>query len=376
MESKDIIKNNSDIITKINKDDIIYFLINKISELLSLNTSIKPIVYKNHFVTKLKSLNIFDESLDYKDKSTIISQIMKSEFQKIINSTYVSDLSEFISDKNKTILKMYNQLDECVYAIKKLKWKNDLILKEIRIMSKLYHRNIVRYHNVWVQSKFSTQMICNNLGENKDVNDKKYILLQMELCKYDLKQYLSNNKNLSLQNKLNICREICNGLAYIHSKKIVHMDIKPENILYGFDGLFKISDFGLSEKIESKKIMITDDFDTGGTFGYAAPELYECDSFTIKSDIYSLGMTFLYIFVNPFTMMEFLNSYKNLKSNKKIISPSIDKLLLNMLSIKDFNRPSIDAIIDRINDELIQYNKNHEQNLIQLDELNLSLKDM
>lgn len=356
---------NTNIKKNINKDDVIYFLIEKISELLSLNTCIKPNVYKKYLVGKLKSLNIFDDAIDYKDKSSLISQIINSEFQKIIKSTHASGLKEFINDDTKTVFKMYNQLDECVYAIKKLEWIDDSMLQEIRIMSKLHHENVVRYHNAWVQSIFSTQMICDTFVDSKNINDTKYVMLQMELCKCDLKQYLISNKELSLQNKINICIQIGNGVKYIHLKNIVHMDIKPENILYGFDGLFKISDFGLSKKVESKRITLTDEDYIGGTFGYAAPELYEGQSFSKKADIYSLGMTFLYIFTNPFTMMEYLNNYNKLKSGELIvISNKITNLLLKMLS-KECNRPSISDIIFCLAEDL--HNKSHQLNLSQLE---------
>ena len=77
-------------------------------------------------------------------------------------------------------------------------------------------------------------------------------------------------------------------------KGIVHRDLKLENILYSnADGNFKIADFGLAMKTNSKYTKIV------GTPGYMAPELLVKSEFKIadiRSDIYSMGLIFYEIF--------------------------------------------------------------------------------
>lgn len=85
---------------------------------------------------------------------------------------------------------------------------------------------------------------------------------------------------------------ICNGLAFVHSKGIVHGDLKCDNILlsdekkFVFEGKYypipKLADFGLSQ-IESNNIV-------GGTPGFIAPEILKGSGLTFKSDIFALGM--------------------------------------------------------------------------------------
>jgi serine/threonine-protein kinase/endoribonuclease IRE1 len=85
--------------------------------------------------------------------------------------------------------------------------------------------------------------------------------------------------------------QIADGLNYIHSKKLVHRDIKPDNILVSQIGYMKLSDFGLS-----KQISIRDTFSMSGQKGthlWMAPEFYDNnEKATPKCDVFSCGCVF------------------------------------------------------------------------------------
>ena len=82
-----------------------------------------------------------------------------------------------------------------------------------------------------------------------------------------------------------IILEICDALIYIHSKQMVHQDLKLSNILITNNGNnVKIIDFGLSLQDSQSELKIS-----GGTKSYAAPELLEGKKADVLSDIYSLG---------------------------------------------------------------------------------------
>lgn len=88
-------------------------------------------------------------------------------------------------------------------------------------------------------------------------------------------------------------RDVCLGLDELHSKGIVHLDIKPENILESFGGKFKLGDLGMA-RLHSK---IVEEHDIPeGDCRYLAKELLNDDpSIPIpnltKADIFALGIT-------------------------------------------------------------------------------------
>lgn len=82
---------------------------------------------------------------------------------------------------------------------------------------------------------------------------------------------------------------VLNGLTYLHSRKIIHRDIKPSNILLCRSGQVKLCDFGVSGEFGTKG-----DANTFiGTSYYMAPERITGQSYTITSDVWSLGVTLL-----------------------------------------------------------------------------------
>ncbi|HEX6086385.1 MAG TPA: sigma 54-interacting transcriptional regulator [Thermoanaerobaculia bacterium] len=80
--------------------------------------------------------------------------------------------------------------------------------------------------------------------------------------------------------------QIAGGLHHIHRLGIVHLDLKPSNILVSDDGTAKIMDFGLA--IESHKVF---DRQIRGTLHYMAPEVLKQDRVDWRADLYALGMT-------------------------------------------------------------------------------------
>ena len=90
-----------------------------------------------------------------------------------------------------------------------------------------------------------------------------------------------------LRNKLLIARQIANGLAYVHSKGIIHRDVKPDNVWIDSAGNVKIIDFGVAKTDE---FSITGAGFTLGTPYYMAPEQVRGDKPTLLVDIYSFGV--------------------------------------------------------------------------------------
>jgi len=96
-----------------------------------------------------------------------------------------------------------------------------------------------------------------------------------------------------------ILRQITKGLKYLHELEIVHRDIKPTNILIGSNGtnpVMKLADLSVSKVLQADRTDFTNTSVTNpsGSRGWIAPEVYECDRFDFKVDIWALGCIFGY----------------------------------------------------------------------------------
>uniref|UniRef100_A0A8C4RVW0 non-specific serine/threonine protein kinase n=1 Tax=Erpetoichthys calabaricus TaxID=27687 RepID=A0A8C4RVW0_ERPCA len=94
---------------------------------------------------------------------------------------------------------------------------------------------------------------------------------------------------------LGYSQDVASGLYFLHSQRIVHLDVKPANILLTDHGVCKIGDFGCSQKLESpldsSSLGIAQARPLGGTYTHKAPELLRGEAVTPKADVYSFGIT-------------------------------------------------------------------------------------
>ncbi|CAL9731186.1 MAP kinase kinase Mkk2p/SSP33 [Monosporozyma unispora] len=85
-----------------------------------------------------------------------------------------------------------------------------------------------------------------------------------------------------------IAEDVLRGLSYLHEKKVIHRDIKPQNILFNDGGEVKLCDFGVSgEAVNSLATTFT------GTSFYMAPERIQGEPYSVTCDVWSLGLTIL-----------------------------------------------------------------------------------
>jgi eukaryotic-like serine/threonine-protein kinase len=96
---------------------------------------------------------------------------------------------------------------------------------------------------------------------------------------------------LTLQQKLDVTRQVAAGLAAAHAINLVHQDLKPENIRLTPDGTAKILDFGLAKTVTTDGVDAQGNIE--GTLYYLSPEQVSGDPITVSSDLFSFG-TVLY----------------------------------------------------------------------------------
>nr|GEX41154.1 serine/threonine-protein kinase HT1-like [Tanacetum cinerariifolium] len=104
-----------------------------------------------------------------------------------------------------------------------------------------------------------------------------------------LKNYLIKNrrKKLAFKVVVQMALDLSRGLSYLHSQKIVHRDVKTENMLLDKTRTVKIADFGVARVEASNPNDMTGET---GTLGYMAPEVLNGNPYNRKCDVYSFGI--------------------------------------------------------------------------------------
>jgi len=117
------------------------------------------------------------------------------------------------------------------------------------------------------------------------------ILIRMELL-VPLNDHLRQNP-MSPREVLQLGIGICKALELCEKNRIIHRDIKPDNIFISPNGDFKLGDFGVARELEKTTIGLS----RKGTFNYMAPEVFHGKPYNATVDIYSLGIV-LYRLLN------------------------------------------------------------------------------
>jgi serine/threonine protein kinase len=168
--------------------------------------------------------------------------------------------------------------------------------REVDLQKILDHENILKILQVVEDDDFRYLILRLSLPNKKEIFfltqiiPPRYIVL--ELCAGTLSEVIENTyKGPAQPPDAIVLYQIADGLDYIHSEKLVHRDIKPDNILVSQTGHMKLSDFGLS-----KQISIRDTFSMSGIKGthlWMAPEFYDnIMKATPKCDVFSCGCVF------------------------------------------------------------------------------------
>tara|TARA_Y100000813_G_scaffold193741_1_gene173357 strand:- start:323 stop:1126 length:804 start_codon:yes stop_codon:yes gene_type:complete len=122
------------------------------------------------------------------------------------------------------------------------------------------------------------------------IEDEEDIYLVMEYIEGDtLEDYINNISGpIPLEIAVPMMLEILSAIEFAHKRKIIHLDIKPSNIMITKKGDIKILDFGISVDLKNKEMS---NQIMGSPF-YMSPEQIDGKNINLKSDIYSLGITF------------------------------------------------------------------------------------
>jgi serine/threonine protein kinase len=263
------------------------------------------------------------------------------------------------------------------------------VLLEVQTLQQLSHLNLVQYKHVWLE----------NMQLNPFTPEMPYAYILQQYCDSgDLHQYVLHNQNksvdpipfvermrrksrgqlgdssslphhLAFDQIVSFFKDITSGLHHLHSHNFIHRDVKPSNCLLHHNGKrlqVLLSDFG--------EVQVSDSVRSGsgatGTVSYCAPEVLrmsgdEFGNFTVKSDIFSLGMVvyFMCFARLPYTSAEDINedredvdrvraeilSWPGLRDierrGRHDLPERLYTSLKRLLAINPDNRPSTDEIL-------------------------------
>ena len=131
----------------------------------------------------------------------------------------------------------------------------------------------------------------------KDAATGDYYLVMDLASGVSLKRWLKRNPQATMETKLAILRQVATALDYAHTEKVIHRDVKPENVMVDDDGHVKVLDFGLAAQIRSSQSRTSNAITSkGGTPGYKSPEQWLGRPQQAPADVYAFGVMAYWLF--------------------------------------------------------------------------------
>lgn len=189
----------------------------------------------------------------------------------------------------------------------------DRFYREARAAGSLTHPNIVTIY------------------EAGDDHGRHFIAMEY-LEGRTLRDVIETEGQLSVEKAVEIVKQVCDGLAYAHSKGVVHRDIKPDNIQILPNGSIKITDFGIARIMEEPTL--TADGQVFGTPSYMSPEQIAGKNLDCRTDLFSLGVMLYEMLVGrkPFTGDSVVTITYNIMNQDVVIPPTVPPYLGRVIS--------------------------------------------
>merc|ERR1711964_364395 len=230
---------------------------------------------------------------------------------------------------------------------------------------------VVRYYDSWIEEMtddvaegfFGNELKRVEMKKAKSDGRTLVLFMQLELCDIDLKNWQKEKR--SLDEKWDIVQQIVEGLHFIHSRGLVHRDMKPANVLLNIDkrgrAHAKIADLGLAKfrrnrPLRSREVSAFTNYDATqpggpknnmtkmvGTMLYGAPEQMTTRDYNNKVDMYALGIIMFELFSGFKSRSERHQAVLKLRKKRKCYfreAPEAANLIIQLLHKDSRMRPS------------------------------------
>ncbi|XP_057517533.1 serine/threonine-protein kinase STY13 [Amaranthus tricolor] len=227
-------------------------------------------------------------SRDVKEEWEIDSAKLELKYN-IANGTYGS-VYKAIYDGREVAAKVLNWGEDGMATAAEIENLRNALRKEVVVWNKLDHPNVTKF--IGASMGFSNFKIPSaSLGGEVDNSPppRTCCVVVEYLAGGTLKHYLIKHTRRKLPMKvvIELALDLSRGLSYLHSKKIVHRDVKTENMLLDTSRRLKIADFGVARVEAQNPCDMTGET---GTLGYMAPEVLDGKPYNRKCDVYSFGI--------------------------------------------------------------------------------------
>lgn len=207
--------------------------------------------------------------------------------------------------------------------------------QEIKFLSQFKHENIVQYYG------------------SETIDDRFYIYLEY-VHPGSINKYINQHCGAMTESVVrNFTRHILKGLAFLHSQKIMHRDIKGANLLVDVNGVVKLADFGMAKHLSTAAPNLS----LKGTPYWMAPEVVQATlvkdvGYDLAVDIWSLGCTIIEMFTGkppwsglegPAAMFKVLNKDPSVPDN---LSPEGKDFLRGCFKRNPSERPTASKLLE------------------------------
>jgi len=212
-------------------------------------------------------------------------------------------------------------------AVKQLRSRiTQRMINERQVWRSLAHPNVVDYRGYFVDQQKGLNLVCEYVDG-------------MSLAE-NLERFGAFSEAVASK----ITRQLLLALQHVHSKKIVHRDVKPANVLLSSGGVVKLTDFGVSSAHKAQSMV--------GTPHYCAPEVLDGEVYSDSVDIFSLGCTVLELVTGkrPFHEFGAVQALLQLRELRGIplpvqLSPCCRNFISSCVEWDPENRPSADVLL-------------------------------